>query len=420
MADGKAGGMNALRILLVSEDIPHPKLGGLGKHAIALGNALIAAGHQVDLLGNNYWPYEQQAGDVAFHGRFFPALNVKHAHWKERQLGFFNYYRRAFLARRFAKAILEVADRYDVIHYHGHLPILANNIPEHINFVQTRHDQGSDCLTHTRFRNGDVCRETDPRACAGCATARPNGLQRTLSGASVSRWRAAVKQAFQRHKVVFVSQFLRDNADRTLANFSGDRVHVVHHFIDAATLEKALADSSPAGAVPDIFIAARIDHTKGVGAFLEAFRKSHTTGRHVTVAGDGPDLAALRQQFNNHSVTFLGWTHYVDVIRLTERARLVVVPSVWEEAFGGTTLEALSLGRPVLALNRGATPELKAYELYPDQMRVFGDMESLVAALAEQLAQNPSIPTIPSCIGDVGKRLPEILTIYTENFVAGK
>lgn len=406
--------MSGMRILLVSEDIPHPKLGGLGKHAVTLGNALIAAGHQVDLFGNNLWPYAQQAGDVAFQGRFFPALNVKHAHWKEKQLGFFNYYRRVFLARRFARAILKVADRYDVIHYHGHLPILASYIPAHVNFVQTRHDQGSDCLTHTRFRNGDVCRETDPRVCAGCATANPNPVQRALSAASVRRWRTAVRQAFERHKVVFVSRFLRKNADRTLADFSGDKVHVVHHFVDAATLEKALADRSPMGSVPDIFIAARIDHTKGVGAFLEAFSKTDKTGRHITVAGDGPDLPVLRQQFSNHPVVFLGWTPYLDVIRLTERARLVIVPSLWEEAFGGTTLEALSLGRQVLALNRGATPELKAYELYPGQLRVFEDMESLVAALAEQPAQTPSTLTVPSYIGDVGKIARQIEEVYRQ------
>ena len=41
-----------MRILLVSEDIPHATLGGLGKHVVTLGNALIEAGHTVDLMGN--------------------------------------------------------------------------------------------------------------------------------------------------------------------------------------------------------------------------------------------------------------------------------------------------------------------------------------------------------------------------------
>lgn len=403
--------MSGMRILLVSEDIPHPKLGGLGKHAVALGNALIAAGHQVDLFGNNHWPYEDQAGDVAFQGRFFPALNVKHAHWKEKQLGFFNYYRRAFLARRFARAILKVADRYDVIHYHGHLPIVANYIPAHVNFVQTRHDQGSDCLTHTRFRNGDVCRETDPRVCAGCATAHPNLIQRTLSAASVRRWRAAVKQAFVRHKVIFVSRFLRDNLARALGPLNGTQSHVVHNFIDRRVLAAALAGSDGRPAKPDIFIAARVDVAKGVGVFLAALEGRLPPGRRVTVAGDGPDLDHLRQRFAGNWVEFLGWTPYSVVVRLTQGARVAVVPSVWEEPFGQTTLEALILGRPVLTLARGGTPELKAYEQYLGQLSLFDNMKALVEALPDTV-ERPVAGLAEEVAGDVRACLAEVEAVY--------
>lgn len=390
--------MSALRILMVSEDIPHPKLGGLGKHVIALGNALIAAGHQVDLLGNNYWPYEQRAGDVAFQGRFYPALNVKHAHWKEKQLGFFNYYRRVFLARRFARAIQKVADRYDVIHYHGHLPILANYIPVHVNFVQTRHDQGSDCLTHTRFRRGAVCRETDPRACAACVAAKPNVIQTALSAASVTRWRKAVKRAFQRHKVIFVSQFLRDNLDRTMGRLNWLGIHVVHNFVDTQVLNAALADDCKEQVALDIFMAARVDNAKGVGAFLAAAEGRLPPGRRVTVAGDGPDLAALQQRFKGSWVAFLGWIPYRDVIKLIARAPTVIIPSVCEEAFGQTTLEALALGRPVLALQRGGTPELQQYVQYPGQLRLAEDMESLVDA---------AVNTAPFCAIHDGLNAPD-------------
>lgn len=405
--------MSGMRILLVSEDIPHPRLGGLGKHAVALGNALIAAGHQVDLFGNNLWPYEDQAGDVAFQGRFFPVLNVKHAHWKETQLGFFNYFRRVFLARRFARAILKVADQYDVIHYHGHLPILANYLPPRINFVQTRHDQGSDCLTHTRFRNGEVCRETDPRVCAGCATANPDAVQRVLSAASVSRWRKAVKRAFQRHKVIFVSQFLRDNLARTLGPLNGAGVHVVHNFIDARALVAAQAGHNGNQTPPDIFIATRVDEAKGVGAFLAALEGRLPEGRRVTVAGDGPDLARLRQRHTGERVDFLGWTPYSEVVRLTKRARMAVVASTLEESCGTTILEALALGTPVLALARGGTPELKAYEQYPGQLNLFDDMDALVDSLVAQSAE-PSInkALVEDRAADVGKAVKGVEAIY--------
>lgn len=405
--------MSALRILLVSEDFPHPKLGGLGKHVVALGNALIAAGHQVDLFGNERWPYDPQAGDVAFRGRVYLGLDMRHSQWKEKQLGFFNYYRRAFLARRFARAILKVADRYDVIHYHGHLPILANYIPQHINFVQTRHDQGSDCLTHTRFRHGEVCRETDPRACAGCATAHPNAVQRALSAASVSRWRSAVKQGFQRHPVIFVSQFLRDNLGRTLGPLNGAGSHVVHNFIDTGALAAAQAESGGNPTMPDIFIATRLDEAKGVGVFLAALEERLPPGRRVTVAGHGPELARLQQRYSGEWVEFLGWAQYSEVVRLTKGAKLIVVPSVWEEPFGQSTLEALMLGRPVLALARGGTPELKAYEQYPGQLNLFRDMKALVDFLVAHPVESPmSRTTIADPVADVEQAVRDVEAIY--------
>jgi len=409
--------MSALRILLVSEDIPHPKLGGLGKHAVALGNALIAAGHQVDLFGNNHWPYEQQAGDVAFQGHFFPALNVKHAQWKEKQLGFFNYYRRAFLARRFARAILAVADRYDVIHYHGHLPILANYIPEHLNFVQTRHDQGSDCLTHIRFRNGEVCRETDPRACAGCATATPNAVQRALSAASVSQWRKNVRRAFQRHKVIFVSQFLRDNLTRTLGPLDGTDVHVVHNFIDTRALAAALAESCGNRTMPDIFIATRVDEAKGVGAFLATLERWLPVGRRVTVAGDGPDLARLRQRFTGEWIEFLDWTPYSEVVRLTAGAKIALVPSILEESCATTVLEALALGQPVLALRRGGTPELSMHERYPGQLELCDTFECMANALRIPDRITPMLEFDTSFQARVERILPHILAVYQSDQV---
>ena len=39
------------------------------------------------------------------------------------------------------------------------------------------------------------------------------------------------------------------------------------------------------------------------------------------------------------------------------QARVLLMPSVWEEAFGRTVIEAQLNGLPVLASNRGALPE---------------------------------------------------------------
>lgn len=402
--------MTPMRILLVSEDIPHFHLGGLGKHAVTLGNALIDAGHRVDLMGNVHCPMEQKPGEVHFHGKFLQALDMSHTGWKEPRLGFFIYQRRAYLARRYARAILAVARNYDVIHYHGHLPIIANYIPRDVNFIQTRHDQGSDCLTCTRFRNGEVCRETDPRACAACATANPNVLQRSLSAASVRQWRQEVNRAFHRHKTIFVSRFLQDNLGRTLDSLDTARGRVVHNFVDAGALGRFAASGGTAIEAPDIFIAARIEGPKGVGQFLAEFELQRPPGRHVTVAGDGPALAALRQRFQGDWVSFLGWQPYARAVVLASRCRVAVVPSVLEESCGTTVLEALALGRPVAALRRGGTPELEIYQRFPGQLQLCDDLGALCAAVTDSAAAALDGPPVSGA--DVHAIRPQVEAAY--------
>jgi len=220
-----------MRILLVSEDVPHPAMGGLGKHAVTLARALAAEGHEVDLMGSRRFPYDDAArAEMALPGEFFADLRWRFGGWKEQALGFFNPLRRAVLARDFARIIMARARDYDVIHYHGHVPDVAAFIPADVNFVQTRHDQGADCLVHTRFRRGAICTETDPAACAGCVGKTPPGaIRRALSAAAVRQYRERVKRAFRAHKVIFVSEMLRRNFARTAGKEEWGVV--VHNFL---------------------------------------------------------------------------------------------------------------------------------------------------------------------------------------------
>lgn len=371
-----------MRILLVSEDIPAPSMGGLAKHVLALARALVADGHHVDLMGNDDHPPSVAADELDFGGRFLPELSGQFDGWKEMSLGVFMPPKRSAIARGFARSILRHAGDYDVIHYHGHLPNVASFLPPSLNFIQTRHDQGSDCLIHTRFRRGAICRATDSAYCAGCRTRQPNWLQRQISSMAVQRFRDEVKEGFRRHKTVFVSDLLQANLKRTF----GDRAWgvTVHNFIDTAPI-RALAAGTPMpppapGEPVTVFIASKLYPAKGVDAFLAAVGRRQGTGRlRIAIAGDGDDEATLRAA--HPDVQFLGWQDSRRTLQHAAHAHAVVVPSVWEEPCASTVLEALLLGKTVFALRRGGTPELAAYASGPDQLRLHDGMDELVDAL---------------------------------------
>jgi glycogen(starch) synthase len=404
-----------MRILLVSEDIPYPQMGGLAKHTLSLARALVRAGHSVDLLGGNAHPIEAAGEEGKFGGRFFGELDGHDIGWKESKLGVFMPPRRTWVARRFAKIILRHAAQYDVIHYHGHAPNLARFIPQHINFVQTRHDQGSDCLRDTRFRDNAICKATAASACASCRTKNPTPLQTMVSAIAVNRYRSEVAKGFTRHKTIFVSDMLRKNFARTMGNDPQHWGSVVHNFIDPSYIEQA--KNSTGGktntSTLQVFVAGKLYPPKGIEPLLRELAGQLPDTMKLTIAGDGPDLERLRGEFESESIRFLGWCSAEATLAAAARATIIVVPSIWEEPCSTSILEGLTLGKPTFALAYGGTPELIAYASFPNQLRLHADMHSLVKDLIE-FSPCEDAAAAPEMLASADHALSKLLDIYTQ------
>ena len=405
-----------MRILLVTEDLPAPILAGAGGHAVLLGNALIESGHHVEMLGR-----VRAAGvdtNHGFLGRLHARIDLSRTGWKEHKLGVFLPMRRLHMAQRIWRAIKSLGGEWDVIHYHGHLPMLGALVPAKINFVHTLHDQGSECITKTRFRNGAPCTELNAAACAGCAATNPNPIQAAVSAYTVRQYRTLAAKAFTRHQAICVSGFIEKRLREVLVDHYGLRTSVVHNFVDPSSINGATASAGVAAGkarlkpTATVFMAGRIDSTKGFGALLSAIPAARLGEMQVRIAGDGPDLANLRNRYSQLGVEFLGWQDHDVVVAEAHAADVCVVPSICEEACATTILEALFLGKPVFALNRGGTPELCRYERFTGQLRLFPDMGSLAQALLSGLFANLQPVEIRGDLAAVHYRLPEILDIY--------
>jgi glycosyltransferase involved in cell wall biosynthesis len=405
---------NGLKILMVSEDLPGTQIGGLGKHVVTLSNALLEEGHQVDIMGRSDRFHADSAGEIGFCGRVLPGFAFARPGWKEAQLGFFNPVKRPWFARRVARALMREAGKYDVVHYHGHLPMAGRYVPPGVNFVQTRHDQGSECVIHLRFRQEHVCETRDVRDCAACIHPAPNSLRRTVSGMAVGRYRSETAESFARHKTVFVSDFLRRAFLRAVPDADLSRARVIHNFIRYPLLREhaAAPDEVRAG---EVMLVGRIDSGKGFGEFLAQVQGWLPRHARITIVGDGPLRPQLEARHAGPQVRFLGWQPYDEVIRMSARSHVLVVPSVCEEACSTTVLEALALGKQCLALARGGTPELAAYQYYDGQLQLAETMPRLVERLVEQLGRAPvTVPLPPTYPMDVFHAIPRLLEFYDE------
>lgn len=401
-----------MRILMVSEDIPQPHMGGLAKHALALCRRLVQMGHQVDILGNDLHPVDSSNAELRFGGRIFSELNGHFIQWKEPSLGMFLPQRRTWVARRFARAIMRHAPKYDVIHYHGHFPNVAKFIPPSVNFVQTRHDQGSDCLFDTRFRKGEICTDTAPEACANCRSAQPNAIQQWFSATSVKRFRSEVKEGFLRHKTVFVSDMLHRNFSRSCGD--GPWGVTIHNFVDLEPIlrarDRAAKEPFPAGVVR-VAVAAKLWAAKGVTPFVREFSRKRIPGMELTVVGAGPELSALRRDFESEHIRFAGWCDADRTLEIASNAQAIVVPSVWEEPCATTVLEGLLLGKTTFALANGGTPELAIYAHSPEQLRLHATIEALVEDLVNaDLSKTYPLP--PEGLGSVERAANRLVHLY--------
>ena len=125
---------------------------------------------------------------------------------------------------------------------------------------------------------------------------------------------------------------------------------------------------------------------------------------HIHMFGDGPDRPALEAQARDlgcaDRVTFHG-----DVDQPLDHMRtmdLIVVPSLFE-SFCYAALEAVVLGKPVVASNTGGVPEVLAG--YPLARLVApGDADALAGAIIASLAPAGGEPPPAAVIGGVPER----------------
>jgi glycosyltransferase involved in cell wall biosynthesis len=153
------------------------------------------------------------------------------------------------------------------------------------------------------------------------------------------------------------------DAEAQLARSIGpaSRVRVVHNGIAPAgdgALDPRIAELAHRG--PVVGALALLSPRKGLKTLIDA--TPQVLARHprmqVAIVGEGPDLEALRAQAHllniTHAVHFLGpSTEPLSALRGME---VFVHPSL-AEAFPYVVLEAMSLGRPIIASDVGGTRE---------------------------------------------------------------
>lgn len=165
-------------------------------------------------------------------------------------------------------------------------------------------------------------------------------------------------------RVIVPSHYLRD----MVIGWGADpaRVQVIYNALDVQTYgagEVSRADTRAAvGWSPDahyLITAARLTAWKGVDYLIDAL--AQIPGIRLAVAGDGPQLAALRTRADQRGVAdrveFLGEVSHERLTVYFRAADYMILYSGYE-GLSHTILESLLAGTPVIASARGGNPEI--------------------------------------------------------------
>lgn len=107
-----------------------------------------------------------------------------------------------------------------------------------------------------------------------------------------------------------------------------------------------------------VFFTGRLISHKGVRYLIKAAKDIKG---EILIAGEGPEKQYLLSLINRKklkNVHFLGYLQQEELIEYYYRADVFVAPSVWDEPFGLTILEAMASRTPVIATRKGGIPSL--------------------------------------------------------------
>lgn len=210
--------------------------------------------------------------------------------------------------------------------------------------------------------------------------------------------------------VIAISQFIKDYISNNYDRISLEKVKIIHRGIDhtvfnksytpsAAWLSQWRSSSFVEQGKKILLFPGRLTRWKGQHQFIDMMDKLKNTDNPpiALFAGSQTDPTSnyeseLRQQVQQRGLSdlvhFLGQRN--DLLDLFSVADISYSLPETPEAFGRTTLEALSVGTPVIGYDRGGTGEILK-RLFPEGLVEEGDIEDASRKTTRFLTTPPTV-----------------------------
>jgi glycosyltransferase involved in cell wall biosynthesis len=292
------------------------------------------------------------------------------------------------------------AHQPDVAHLHNvyhqlTLSVVDELARRRVPIVLTLHDWKIVCPAYTLFTEGAPCRRCVHGSVANAI------VHRCVKGSVLASGVAATEAALARHRRTYgkIQRFIAPSRFAVeVAGMSGvepGRVAYVPNFLTDAELS---AQPAAGPREPAFLYAGRLDATKGIRQLLEAFALVSAPAA-LRIAGRGELEDEVRAAAaRDPRIEYLGRIERAELLAGLDRARAVVLPSIWEDNGPLAILEAQARGAALIVTDRGGPPEFVRH----GESGLIVPAED-VAALAEAMQSIASDPELAQHLGELGR-----------------
>jgi glycosyltransferase involved in cell wall biosynthesis len=224
------------------------------------------------------------------------------------------------------------------------------NIPTIIHL----HDYKLVCPNYQLFVNNKTCQACLKKKYYNCLLKKchKNSYSKSALASLEMYIHHSILNIYQKNidHLISPSQFLRDK----FLEFAWDKnkFSVVYNPFDNQLKEKKELKRKDF-----LLYFGRLSPEKGIETIINSLEK---TNEKLIIVGSGPsenDLKKIAKK-KNINVKFLGYKKGDDLLKIILEAKAVLIPSIWWENMPLNMLEALSLGKVVIASNTGGIPEI--------------------------------------------------------------
>lgn len=138
------------------------------------------------------------------------------------------------------------------------------------------------------------------------------------------------------------------------------KIHIIYPGVELFANKKVQSEENAPCIVTTV---ARLAKEKEIDLLLRAWSKADLTDAMLIIVGDGPEKQSLQKLSTRlkieNTVQFTGFVPAKEKMRILANSDFFVFPSAWDlEGFGMTTIEAMSVGLPIITTGYGPQSEI--------------------------------------------------------------